>query len=427
MVASRSAHLFMALLVAIMTSSCAEPRAGSGPFRLTVLSVGGGHLAVPEVSEVVAGTVLDLAPTPEPGWVFGYWAGPGADAISSNRIAMDSDKAVRAVFVRVNHPDLNRYKLPNPVIRPGGAGSWDGGFVADPFVFVYDGKVWLFYEGANEAGLGRIGVAVSDDGRTFKKWGSGPVLDTSPLHLSYPQVFRVGDDFYMHVTPGGASMYLFRTTAAKFPGGWTLAKATVSVGLRGSWDEDQVYDGTIFHMAGKWWMLYGGRDHSGLSRIGLAYKPGADITHGAWRKWGGDGSPTPKTTQGTGWATGHLRMGGSVVVAGGMPFFFYQGSSRSDMHLYDPGNDQQVGLGSVTLPGSQGPPTWNLGTEGTAMAVTPVLSGTPGGWDSLHVHHMSVVDWRGEHLAVYDGQSSPDGWMIGTAIIPSSVLPPVQD
>lgn len=67
-----------------------------------------------------------------------------------------------------------------PVLERGAPGAWDEAFVADAKVIPpWDGpdSLWrMYYVGRTSAGNGRVGLATSSNGITFKKVGSAPVV-----------------------------------------------------------------------------------------------------------------------------------------------------------------------------------------------------------------------------------------------------------
>ena len=92
-------------------------------------------------------------------------------------------------------------------------------FVADPFLFRYDGANWLFYETVDDNWKGKIGCFKEEDGR----WVSKGIVLERPWHMSYPQVFE--EDGHVYMIPeqsalgkGNVSIY----EATDFPGGWVL-------------------------------------------------------------------------------------------------------------------------------------------------------------------------------------------------------------
>jgi len=68
----------------------------------------------------------------------------------------------------------------NPVLQAGAAGSWESLAVGTASVVVQDNKYHIWYAGMNNAGLinARLGYAVSDDGVTWQKHSSNPIVQT---------------------------------------------------------------------------------------------------------------------------------------------------------------------------------------------------------------------------------------------------------
>ncbi len=110
-------------------------------------------------------------------------------------------------------------KLPRPVLEAGPRGSWDERGVGDPCVIRATGRYYLFYLGVDRARRQRLGVARSTDGVTWQKLRANPVLE-------------LGD--------------------------W------------GAFDENGLGEPAVWSAAGRYWMLYTGRDRQEMRRIGLA-------------------------------------------------------------------------------------------------------------------------------------------------------------
>lgn len=106
-----------------------------------------------------------------------------------------------------------------PVLNVGPRGSWDERGVADPYVIEASRRLYMFYLGMDRAQRQRLGVAVSDDGLTWRKLRSNPILE-------------LGDP--------------------------------------GAFDENGLGEPAVWAEHGFYWMLYTGRDHSEVRRLGLA-------------------------------------------------------------------------------------------------------------------------------------------------------------
>lgn len=80
-------------------------------------------------------------------------------------------------------PCLNPYYKPNPTI-----------IVADPFLFVKDKRLFLFYE---EKGLCTPGVLNMTSTTDLKEWTKPVTILQEPFHLSFPWVFEEDGTVYM--------------------------------------------------------------------------------------------------------------------------------------------------------------------------------------------------------------------------------------
>jgi len=110
-------------------------------------------------------------------------------------------------------------KLPRPVLETGPRGSWDERGVADPYVIRLGERFYMYFLGQDRARRQRLGVAVSEDGRSWRKLRSNPILE---------------------------------------------------LGERGAFDENGLGEPAVWVSGGRYWMLYTGRDRREHRRIGLA-------------------------------------------------------------------------------------------------------------------------------------------------------------
>ncbi|ANW00563.1 hypothetical protein LMTR13_10695 [Bradyrhizobium icense] len=95
-------------------------------------------------------------------------------------------------------------RLRGPLLTPGARGSFDADGVTVSSVVSHDGKLYAFYLGwtvlVHVPFTNFIGVAVSDDGKTFRRGSSVPVVGRSPenpLSVGYPIVLRDGPGWRM--------------------------------------------------------------------------------------------------------------------------------------------------------------------------------------------------------------------------------------
>lgn len=148
------------------------------------------------------------------------------------------------------------WPVANPVITcasASGAG-YPSNFVADPFLYIQDDVLYLFYETKNSVTMqGDIGVARSTDkGVTWEQLGT--VLDEK-WHLSYPYVFDYNGQIYMMPESSQkGELRLYR--AISFPLQWKLEKILIKKPL---------VDSFLIKHGNKYWIF--GSDHSSFGAI----------------------------------------------------------------------------------------------------------------------------------------------------------------
>jgi len=80
---------------------------------------------------------------------------------------------------------------------------------ADPFLIEHNGSLFVFYEELLPGGVGTIACARTDDLKSFERLG---VMLAEPHHLSYPFVFRDGEEILLlpeAKQSGEVSLYAF--------------------------------------------------------------------------------------------------------------------------------------------------------------------------------------------------------------------------
>lgn len=97
-------------------------------------------------------------------------------------------------------------------------------FLADPFFVKEKDTFYLFFEHKKTKTNGDIGLLTSVDGKNYQYRGT--VL-TQKFHLSYPQVFKYRNDFYMIPESKQANAVLIYK-AYKFPFDWRVCDTLVS-------------------------------------------------------------------------------------------------------------------------------------------------------------------------------------------------------
>ncbi len=133
------------------------------------------------------------------------------------------------------HGVMHRYReIPTPRDR----------FWADPFIARDEGRWWLFFEELIYRG-NRGTIAVWEMGPKGPIGEPATALETD-CHLSYPQVFRVADTWYMiPETNKRRRIELYR--AERFPFGWTLDRVLV--------DDIDAVDATLLEHEGHWYLF----------------------------------------------------------------------------------------------------------------------------------------------------------------------------
>jgi len=130
-----------------------------------------------------------------------------------------------------------------PVLKAEDVTDRNAKFVADPFL-IQDASTWyLFFEVYdNDTQQGDLAVATSKNTRS---WKYQQVIIDEPFHLSYPYVFKSGDDYYLIPESFEAnSIRLYRAT--NFPYEWEFVETLV--------DGKDYVDPSIAFFDGRWWL-----------------------------------------------------------------------------------------------------------------------------------------------------------------------------
>ncbi len=100
-----------------------------------------------------------------------------------------------------NPPTFKLVGLPHePVLSPGGTGTWDGGFVMQPWVVKADKTYYMWYSAHNGTDPQRIGMAKSEDGINWVKSPGNPIITSSTG--AEPSVLYDGTVWRMWYTTG---------------------------------------------------------------------------------------------------------------------------------------------------------------------------------------------------------------------------------
>lgn len=160
--------------------------------------------------------------------------------------------------------------IDNPVLTREHVTDVPAAFVADPFILRTPSALYMFFEVFNRrTKKGEIAVAISADGI---RWSYEQIVLVEPFHLSYPYVFRSGDDYFM--TPENYqanSVRLYR--ASDFPTRWSLV-GTLLYG-------ESFVDPSVFYYHDKWWLFVGVSPDEKHDILRLFY---SDNLLGPWRE-----------------------------------------------------------------------------------------------------------------------------------------------
>jgi len=164
----------------------------------------------------------------------------------------------------------------NPVLGLGLPGSWDDAYVNSPSVF-YDGATYHMWYSGHDIFNARIGYATSLDGITWTKDPTNPVLGLGPpgswddVHVTSSTVLYDGITYHMWYS--GYDGVNYRIGYATSPDGvsWTkyATNPVLDLDSPGSWDDEWVYDPTVFYDGTTYHMWFGGYDGTN-ARIGYA-------------------------------------------------------------------------------------------------------------------------------------------------------------
>ncbi len=218
--------------------------------------------------------------------------------------------SLSGAFWGTAHADLigNWVLYPDPVLEAGPSGSWDADSVYGPEV-VHDGsqyRMWYTGRGAQNDKY-QIGYATSEDGITWAKHPSNPVLTVgdpgswdeervwAPAVLFDGSIWKMWYTGYSSVT-GSQIGYAMSQDGIV----WTKYEhnPVLTTGPSGAWDENHVLSPHVMLKQGTYHMWYSNMDTgSDFGRIG--YATSADGFH--WTKY--SDNPVLEPPPGTPWSS----------------------------------------------------------------------------------------------------------------------------
>ena len=136
------------------------------------------------------------------------------------------------------------------VLKTGPRGSWDERGVADPYVIERSGTLYMYFLGMDRARRQRLGVARSQDGVTWEKLTSNPILELGAegafdeLGLGEPAVWSSGGAYWMLYT-GRARGEKRRIGLARSNDGVHWFREPLVIEGDRAWDREVVCDPTV--------------------------------------------------------------------------------------------------------------------------------------------------------------------------------------
>ncbi|CAL9107483.1 unnamed protein product [Musa textilis] len=208
-------------------------------------------------------TLVGCRPDSEGSWSVGVYYGKSPFSLSPIELHGSSNA------------NNSAWPIANPVLTcasPSRAG-YPSNFVADPFLYVQDSVLYLFFESKGTTTMkGDIGVARSfDQGGTWEFLGIALEED---WHLSYPFVFSYQNQIYM-MPEGNKKGELRLYRAVNFPLKWALEKVLIRKPL---------IDASLIQYEGHYWLFA-----SDFTRFGIEKNAELEIWYsssplGPWKQ-----------------------------------------------------------------------------------------------------------------------------------------------
>lgn len=170
--------------------------------------------------------------------------------------------------------EASAWPVVNPVLTCASASrpSHPSNFVSDPFLYIQGTKLFVFFETKNAITMqGDIGVAESTDGGA--SWRHLGIALDEEWHLSYPYVFEYDGQIYM--MPEGSQkgdLRLYR--ALRFPLQWTLDRVLV---------DKPLVDPSLVEYKGLFWLFASNFQYFSAQKNGELEIFYADSPLGPWQ------------------------------------------------------------------------------------------------------------------------------------------------
>ena len=268
----------------------------------------------------------------------------------------------------------------NPILTAADVKDTPARFVADPFLIQEQGTFYLFFEVLG-VDRGVIGLATSADGL---RWRYERIVLEEPFHLSYPNVFKWKDDYYL--VPESVAVNSVRLyKATHFPDGWQFVKPIIT--------DRALVDSTVLIHQGILWLFSSSPDNQNLY---LFY---ADRPEGPWRE-----HPQSPVVRGNG---RDARPAGNILDTGDRLIRFSQ-----DSQAYGEKYGKAVrGFEIITLTRDE--------YRERPLEGNPLLKDSGVGWNGMGMHQISAWPMsRGRWIAAVDGKRRSDQHLfcLGNAI-----------
>lgn len=227
-----------------------------------------------------------LSPDPNT-WEGNYIAANGAAVVWRNRLLYLYQAGSPPRIGLAESTDGRTWtKRPQPVLDFGPRGAWDERATADPYLFSSAGHLYLYYLGEDRARRQRLGLALSDDGVTWTKQRSSPLLELGAdgafdeNGLGEPAVWQAQGSYWMLYT-GRARNEVRRLGLARSQDGVRWQRTGLVIAGAGDWDRKVICDPTVIVEPARVRVWYGGGDvahpaeniHGQLGYGELIWKP----------------------------------------------------------------------------------------------------------------------------------------------------------